>query len=146
MEPSVLQLGPIDTIIGPQIEYVLLALVLANIVARAIAHRSTVRQAEDGGAEAIKRHPALVATHVLLVLAVFYYTTIHYHGGVVLSVLTLGMVLTDFFEFEARKVEARQEMPIERPKGAIVASLFVLSYTAFISIFFIIKPFWTQIV
>lgn len=146
MEPSVLQFGPIDTIIGPQIEYVLLVLVLLSIAARAVAHRSTVRQAEEGGAEAIKRHPALVATHVLLVVSVFYYTTLEYHSGIVLSVLVLGMVLTDFFEFEARKVEARQEIPIERPKGAIVASLFVLSYAGYLSVFFIIQPFWSKIV
>ncbi|MFC6961465.1 DUF7313 family protein [Halocatena marina] len=146
MELSVLQLGSIETAIGPYLEYVLLAFVLMNLAARAIAHRSTVRQAKEGDAEAIKRHPALVATHVLLIVSVFYYTTLHFHSGVVLSVLVLGMVLTDFFEFEARKVEARQSLPIERPKGAIVASLFVLSYAAYLSVFFIIKPLWTKVV
>lgn len=138
--------GPIDTIIGPQIEYVLLVLALANVVARAVGHRTVVRQAETGGATAIKRHPALIGTNLLLVLSVFYYTTLHYHAGVVFSTLILGMVLTDFFEFEARKVEARQELPIERPKGAIAASLLVVLYGAYLSLFFLIRPYWTQIV
>ncbi len=138
--------GPIDTIIGPQIEHVLFVLALANVVTRAVAHRTTVHQAETGGAEAIERHSALIATNVLLVLGVFYYTTLQYHAGIVISTLVLGMVLTDFFEFEARKVEARQETPIERPKGAMVASLLVVLYAGYLSIFFLVRPFWTQIV
>ncbi len=48
--------------------------------------------------------------------------TLHHHGGMVLSVLVLGAVITDFFEFESRKVEARRDIPLERPKGAIVAA------------------------
>lgn len=138
--------GPIDTIIGPQIEYVLFVLAVVNVGARAVGHRTTVRQAETGGAEAIKRHPVLLGTNLLLVLAVFYYTTLNYHSGIVLSTLVLGMVLSDFFEFEARKVEARQELPIERPKGAMVASLFVLLYAGYLSLFFVIQPYWSQIV
>lgn len=138
--------GPIDTIVGPQIEHVLLVLALANVAARAVAHRTTVRQAETGGVEAIERHPALVGTNILLVFGVFYYTTLHYHAGVVISTLVLGMVLTDFFEFEARRVEARQDLPIERPKGAIAASLLVVSYAAYLSLFFLVRPYWTQIV
>jgi hypothetical protein len=146
MEVPLSLFGPIDAILHNRVEYVLLVFAVANVMARAVAHRSTVRQAEQGDAEDISRHPALVATHVLLVLSAFYYTTVHYHGGIVISVLVLGMVLSDFFEFEARKVEARNELPIERPKSAIVASLFVLAYAAYISIFFIIKPYWTQVV
>lgn len=146
MEVPLSLFGPIDAILHGRVEYVLLVLAVANIVARAIAHKSTVRQAEQEGAEAITRHPALVATHVLLVLSAFYYTTVHYHPGIVISVLILGMVLTDFFAFEARKVEARNELPIERPKAAMVTSLFVLGYAAYISLFFIIQPYWTQVV
>lgn len=137
--------GPIDTIIGPQLEHLLFALALANVVARAVTHRTVVHQAAEG-ADAIERNPVLEATNVLLVLAAFYYTTLHYHAGIVISTLVLGLVLTDFFEFEARKVEARQDLPIERPKGAIVASLLVVLYSGFLSVFFLIEPFWTQIV
>lgn len=146
MEVPLSLFGPIDAILQGRVEYVLLVLALASVAARAVAHRSTVRQAEQGGAEAISRHPALVATHVLLVLTTFYYTTTHYHAGIVISVLVLGMVLTDFFEFESRKVEARNELTIERPKAAMVASLFVLGYAAYISLFFIVKPYWSQVV
>jgi hypothetical protein len=146
MQVSLSLFGPVDAILHGRIEYVLLVLVLANVAARAIAHRSTVSQAEQEDAEDVSRHPALVATHVLLVLSVFYYTTVHYHSGVVLSVLVLGMVLCDFFEFEARKVEIRNELPIERPKSAMVSSLFVLAYAAYISLFFVIQPYWSQVV
>jgi hypothetical protein len=138
--------GPIDAILHGRIEYVLFVFVLANIAARSVAHRSTVSQAEQEDAEDITRHPALIATHVLLVLGVFYYTTTHYHSGVVLSVLVLGMVLTDFFEFEARMVEIRNELTIERPKSAIVSSLFVFLYAAYISLFHFIQPYWNQVV
>ncbi len=137
--------GPIDAVLSDQIEHVLFALALVNLVARALAHRSTVAQAEDG-VEAMKRHPLLEGSNMLLVLGAFYYTTHHYHAGIVISTLVLGMVLTDFFEFEARKVEARQGFPIERPKGAMVASLLVVLYAGFLSVFFVIEPFWSQIV
>ncbi|RRJ32823.1 DUF7313 family protein [Halocatena pleomorpha] len=138
--------GPIDTIIGPQIEHVLFVLAVVNVIARAVGHRTVVRQAESGGAEAIKRHPVLLGTNLLLILGVFYYTTLEYHAGIVISTLVLGMALTDFFEFESRKVEARQELPIERPKGAIVASLLVVLYAGYLSVFFLIQPYWSQIV
>ncbi|UPM43745.1 DUF7313 family protein [Halocatena salina] len=138
--------GPIDTIIGPQIEHVLFVLAVVNVIARAVGHRTVVRQAETDGAEAIERHPALVGTNLLLILGAFYYTTLEYHAGVVISTLVLGMALTDFFEFEARKVEVRQELPLERPKGAIAASLLVVLYAGYLSLFFLIRPYWTQIV
>ncbi|MFB6178206.1 MAG: hypothetical protein ABEI77_00600 [Halorientalis sp.] len=144
--PSVILFGPLDRILGGQMEYVLLVLALINIGTRAYQHRKHVQQADDGGAEAISRSPIHVATNILLVLAAFYYLTLHHHAGIVTSSLVVGLLLTDFFEFEARKVEARRGIALERPKGAIAASFLALLYILFQSLFFIIKPIWTSII
>lgn len=145
MAPSVTLFGPIDTILGPYIEYVILALVVVNIAARAMEYRQHVRQADDG-ADAVSRGTARVATNVLLVVSSFYYLTLHHHGGIVMSTLVIGLVITDIFEYESRLVEARREIEIERPKGAIVASLLVLAYAAFQSLFFLVAPIWNAII
>jgi hypothetical protein len=143
VEPALF--GPLDTLLAPVIEWLVLVLVVANLVTRAIAHRSHVRQAEEG-AETISRHPAHQAVTVLLVFASFYLTTVEYQAGMVLSTLVLGMVLTDFFEFESRKVEARNDMGIERPKGSLVASLLVAAYAGYLTLFFVVEPLWRAIV
>lgn len=145
MEPSVTLFGPVDTVLGPYIEYVILVLVVANIAARGLEYRQHVRQADEG-ADAVSRGTFRVGTNVLLVVASFYYLTLHAHAGMVMSVLVLGMVITDIFEYESRLVEARREIEIERPKGAIAASVLVLLYAAFQSLFFLIKPFWSAII
>ncbi|MFD1589239.1 hypothetical protein ACFR9U_19855 [Halorientalis brevis] len=144
--PSVTLFGPLDTVLGGQIEYVLLALAVVNIGTRAYQHRKHVKQADEGGAEAVSRSPLHVASNLALVLAAFYYTTLHYHGGMVASALVVGLFLTDFFEFESRKVEARRGIPIERPKGAIAASILALMYVSYQSLFFLIKPIWSAII
>jgi hypothetical protein len=137
--------GPIDDLLAPVIEWVVLVLVVANLLTRGLAHRRHVRQATEG-ADAITRHPAHQAVTVLLVFASFYFATVDYNGGMVLSMLVLGMVLTDLFEFEARKVEAREDRPIELPKGSLVASLLVAAYAGYQSLFFLIDPVWQAIV
>ncbi|WP_336002529.1 DUF7313 family protein [Halorientalis halophila] len=139
MEPSVTLFGPLDAILGGQMEYVLLALAVLNIGTRLFAHRSHVKQADEGGAESISRNPIHAATNVLFVLAAFYYATLHAHSGVVISVLVVGVFIADFFEFEARKVEARRGIEIERPKGAIGASLLALLYAGYLAIFFLFE-------
>jgi hypothetical protein len=143
--PSVTFFGPLDTVLGPYMGYVLLALAVVNIATRAFQHRQHVKQAEEG-AEALSRQPIHVASNVLLVLASFYYVSLHQHSGIVASSLIVGLFITDFFEFEARKVEARRGIDLERPKGAIAASAFVLMYVAYITLFFIVKPIWSSIV
>lgn len=144
-EPSVVLFGPIDTFVAPYIEYVILALVLVNLIARKVANDAYVRGARDDGEDGVTRSTFLTATDLLLVVASFYYLTLHHHSGMVLSVLVLGMVIADFFEFEARLVEARNDMAVESPKGAIVASLLVLLYAGFLSLFVFIKPIWAEI-
>ncbi|MFB6227293.1 MAG: hypothetical protein ABEH88_01700 [Halobacteriales archaeon] len=137
--------GPIDNLLAPVIEWVVLALVLANLVTRAIAHRTHVQQAQEG-ADAISRHPAHQAVTVLLLIVSFYFATVDYNGGIVLSTLVMGMVITDFFEFESRRVEARTDKEIERPKGALVASLLVTLYAGYQSLFFLIEPLWRAVI
>jgi hypothetical protein len=145
-EPLVNLFGPVDTVLGPYIEYVLLVLLVVNIGARALEYERIKSQVADGGADAVSRHPIRVGTNVLLLVGSFYYMTVHHHGGLVFSVIVLGLFLTDLFEFESRKVEARREIDIERPKGAIAASILALMYIGYQTLFFIIKPVWSSIV
>ena len=142
--PSVTFFGPLDTVLGGQMEFILLALAVVNLVTRVVQHRSHVQQAEEEGAEAVSRHPAHVASNILLLLAAFYYTTLHQHSGIVTSALVVGVFLTDFFEFEARKVEARRGIALERPKGAIAASVLALTYVSYLALFFLIEGVWAE--
>jgi hypothetical protein len=138
--------GPVDNILGVEIgiaevlviEALLLALVVLNFVTRKLAHDRHVEQANEG-AEAVSRFLPHEATNVLLLVGSFYYMTASYHGGFVLSVLVVGLVLTDFFEFEARKAEARRGVDLERPKGALAAALLVLAYAGYQTFFFLLK-------
>jgi hypothetical protein len=145
MDPSVTLFGQVDTYLAPVIAYVMLVLIVLNIVARGLEYNRIVEQAKDG-ADAVGRHPITVATNFLLVVGAFYYLTVHRHAGMITTLLVVGLFLTDFFEFEARKVEARQGWDIERPKGAIGASIVALLYIAYQALFFIIQPYWSAVV
>lgn len=134
--------GPVDAVLGSAvsgeilvIEVVLLGLVLANMLARALAHRRHTAQADDDGADAISRHPLHVATNLLLVLGAFYYLTLEHHAGMVLSVIVIGVLLTDVFEFESRKVEARRDLELDRPKAAVAGSVLALVYVGYVTFF-----------
>jgi hypothetical protein len=145
MEPAVNLFGPLDTLLGPYIAYVLLVLLVVNMATRAIEYRQITEQAEDG-ADAIERNPLRVGTNFLLVVGSFYYMTVHHHGGLVFSVLVLGVFISDLFEFEARKVEARRGIDIEKPKGALAASVLALLYIVYQTLFFLVEPYWSAIV
>jgi len=101
---------------------------------------------ESGDDEAIQRHPLHVGTTWGLVLASLYYLTLHHHSGMVLSALVLGMFLSDFFEFEAYRVDVREDRSLDRPKAGIVANVFVLLYAAYVSVFFVVAPLWNAVV
>lgn len=145
-------LGPIDVlaeeVVGGvmAIEFVLLVVVVANLAIRAVSHRDHVRTAREEGVEAIARSPLLDVTNAVLLLGSFYYTTVHVHGGVVLTTLVIGLVIADIFEFEARLVEARKDQPLGRPNSALFASSLVFAYVAYQSLFFLVRPFWDLIV
>jgi len=143
VEPAIF--GPIDAVLAPVAAYIVLLLVIVNMGTRLLAYRRHRREAEDG-AEAVTRYPLHELTNVLLVLMVFYFTTLHRHDGIDLSLLVVGTLLADFFEFEARNVEARQGVPLDLPKGAIFASLVALTYAAYVSLFYAIAPVWNAIV
>jgi hypothetical protein len=138
-------LGPVDAL-APVVGPLLVGLVVLNLAARFLAHRSHVRQAREGGADAISRYPLHDASNVLLVLVTFYYTTLEPHGGVVLSMFVLGTVVADFFEFESRKVEARTGKDLERPKAALAGSVLTFGYALFQTVFFLVAPVWSSIV
>ncbi|PSQ16098.1 hypothetical protein BRD00_12090 [Halobacteriales archaeon QS_8_69_26] len=142
-DPSTL-LGPVDAL-APYIEPLLVVLVVLNMVTRLLAHRRHRKQVEEG-AEAVARFVPHELSNVVLVLGSFYFMTVEHHGGMVLSMLVVGMVITDFFEFESRKVEVREERPLDRPKAALVASLLVLSYALFQAVFYLVRPYWSSIV
>ena len=143
-------LVPVDGIdtIEPALKYAIVVLVLVNMVTRILAHRSHVKQAdEDDGEGALSRYLPHTVTTLLLVFASFLFLFINPHPGAVLSVLVLGLFLTDFFEFESRRVEARSKaLELERPKAALGASVLVLLYAAYQSFFFIIAPVWNSLI
>ena len=145
MQPLAL-FGPVDAILQPIIEYVLLVLVVANMATRFQAHRANVRAAREEGPEAVSRSTVHELSSVLLVVGSFYLLTVQHHAGMVLSVLVLGLFITDFFEFEARRVEAQEERPLDSPKAAIGASVVVLLYAAYLSVFFLVEPLWNAVV
>jgi hypothetical protein len=138
--------GVVDSVLRPYVALAILVLVLVNMGARAFEYRSIAKQAREGGVDAISRSPVRVATNYLLLFLSFYFATVAFHAGTVLSVLVAGMVITDLFEFESRLVEARQEFTIDRPKASIAASFLVLLYIAYITLFQFIKPFWEQVI
>ena len=146
MEPFASLFGPVDALLAPYIEYVILVLVLVNIGARALEYRSIKKEVREGGVEAVSRSAARVATDILLIVSAFYFTTVEYHAGMVLSMLVVGLVLTDLFEFESRLVEARRDLEIERPKAAIAASVLLLAYSAYTSLFFLVKGIWNSVI
>jgi hypothetical protein len=139
-------LEPIEAV-GPYLPAVILVLVLANMATRALAHRTYRKQAAaSDDDEALSRYAPHSATNVLLVLASFAFMVVEPHGGMVMSVLVLGVFLADVFEFESRRVEARNGLDFERPKAAVVASLIALLYAGFQSLFEFIAPVWNAVV
>jgi hypothetical protein len=146
MEPLSL-LGPVDTIFADIIEYVVFALVLVNMGTRWWAYRGYRKQAQsDDHDEELSRNWVHEASNVALVLGSFYLLSLHHHAGIVLSTLVLGLFLTDFFEFEAKEVELRTDEELSSPKGAMTASFVVLLYAGYLSLFFVVEPFWDAIV
>ncbi|QLG63582.1 DUF7313 family protein [Halorarum salinum] len=138
--------GALEVVAGV-LPFAVLVVVLANLLTRVLAQRTYVRQADEGeDDEAVSRYLPHEATNVLLVALAFAMTIVQPHGGLVLATLVVGLFVSDFFEFEARRVEARNGMEIEKPKSAIFASALVLAYAAFQALFFLVEPYWGQVV
>lgn len=145
-EPSVTLFGPLDAVFAPYVEYAVFVLVLVTFVTRRLETKTNREQASEGDADALSRHPVHWVAVWGLVLMSFYYLTLHHHAGIVLSTLVVGMFITDFFEFEVRKVNVREGRDIERPDSAIVAATLVFLYSAFLSVFFLVDQYWNLIV
>ncbi|MFC6906266.1 DUF7313 family protein [Halalkalicoccus tibetensis] len=141
-----LQLEAIDGALAFAIPFIVFALALANLVTRLLAHRSHVSQAEEHGADGIERHTLHELTTLALVFATFYYVLVDLHFGVALASFALAAFISDFFEFESRLVEARTDRPLEAPKAAIGATLFVVIYGGFAALFTAFGAFWTPVI
>lgn len=137
--------GPLDAVLYDSVEYVLLALVLVNGATRLLGHRRHVGQYREDGAEGISRFAPHEVVNVLLLLVAFYYTTVSYVAGVLVSLLVIGVIVTDVFEFEARLVEARKDEPLDRPKGALVAWSVAAFYVTYRALFFVVEPLWRSV-
>lgn len=137
--------GAIDATVAPWITELVLVLAVLNAGTRWRAHRRHRRRAADG-AETLHRDWLHECSNVLLLLGAVYYLTLHPHGGMVMSVLVATLIVTDLFEFESRLVEVRGEFDLEPPRAAVAASVLVIGYAAYVSLFFLVKPVWTAIV
>jgi hypothetical protein len=125
--------------------HVVLVFVLITMATRLLAHRRH-EQAVAEGIESLSRfypHWLLMGT---LTLISFGYLIVSPHDGTITSMFVLATFIADFFEFEARNVEARNGLELERPKGALAATTFLLLYAAYQSVFFLIAPYWAAIV
>ena len=138
--------GPVDAVFEPIIGYVVLALLLVNMATRLYTHRKTVKEARDAEAEDISRPLIHVATNLLLMLASFYYLSFHHHAGIVLTSLVVGVVLTDYFEFDAALVQIREGRDVEAPKASIGAAFVAFLYIAYLTLFTYIKPLWDAVI
>ena len=138
--------GALEAVAGV-LPFVLFGLVVLNVLTRFLAHRKHVQQAREGtDDEAMSRYLPHETTNGALLLGSFLFAVVEPHGGVVLAVLVLGMFLSDFFEYESRCVEARNDMTVERPKSALAASVLVFLYAGFQSLFFVVQPLWEAVV
>jgi membrane protein required for beta-lactamase induction len=136
-------LVPLDwlAVVGPALPFAILVLALANVATRHRAHATHVEQAAD--ADSVDRYFPHVFTTVGLVLMSFLFTLVQPTGGAIISIVAATVLLADVFEFEARNVEARNELEIERPKSSIAASSIVVIYAVYYSLVALDATFWS---
>jgi len=143
-------LVPLDALdaLEPVIPFVVFGLVVLNILTRFIQHRRHLSQAESGDDDgSVARWLPHTATNLALVLASFVFLVIEPHGGMVMSILALSVFISDFFEYESRRVEASSKSKVlERPTAAIGASAFALLYAGYQSFFTFIEPLWNAVI
>lgn len=144
MQP--LQFGAIGGALEAAIPFVVFALAIVNVITRILSHRSHVSQADEYGADGIERSSLHTVSTFALVLATFAYVMVDLHFGVALAAFALTAFIADFFEFEARLVEARTDRPLEAPKAAIGASLFIVVYAGYIVLVELFGAFWSPVI
>lgn len=128
-------------VVGPVLPFAILVLALANLATRHLAHSRHVTQAESS--DSVDQFLPHVFTNVGLVLLSSLFTLYHPTGGVLLTTFAITVLLADIFEFEARNLEARNDMTIERPKSAMVASSLVLLYAVYYVLTAVNATFWS---
>ncbi len=129
--------------VGPVLPFAILVMAFANLATRHFQHKRHVVQADAG--DGVERYTLHTITNVGLLLLSALFTIHAPTGGTILSVLVVTMLLADMFEFESRNVEARNDMAVEAPKSAIVASGLVLLYAAYYALFFVVEGIWNTI-
>ena len=130
--------------VGPALPYAILVMAVANLATRHLEYRQHVEQAADR--DSVDQYTPHAFTNVGLLLLSLLFTVSAPVSGTILSIVVITMVIADLFEFEARNVEARNDIRIEAPKSAIAASLLVLLYAAYYALFFLVSDVWNQIV
>lgn len=130
-------------VVGPMLPFAILVLALANVVTRHLAYSQHVEQAEER--DDVDQYVPHTFTNIGLLLVSLLFTLHNITGGAILSVIVLTMVIADLFEFEARNVEARNGMTVEKPKSAIATSALVLVWTAYYTLVAANLPFWEAI-
>lgn len=137
-------LGWLDAV-GPYLPVAIFGLVVVNAITRHVEYKSH-RQGADGDDEDVSRYLPHALANVVLVVTGLLYVIHHPHGGLIMTTLLVTVFVADLFEFEARKVEARNGMAIERPKAAITAWGVALLYAAYQAFFVFVEPFWELVV
>ncbi|WP_418284419.1 DUF7313 family protein [Halorubrum sp. DTA46] len=130
--------------VGPVLPYAILVMAVANLATRHVAYKRHVEQGADE--DSVDAYDPHAFTNIGLLLLSFLFVLHAPVGGTLLAILVITMLIADLFEFEARNVEARNDMPIEAPKSAIAASLLVVVYAAYYALFFLVSGVWNQFV
>jgi hypothetical protein len=131
-------LGWIETI-GPLLPIAILTLVVVNLITRLLSHRKHKQQVAADDAE-LDRYPPHVFTTTGVVVLGLLFTIYRPTSGMILMIPVIGLFITDFFEYESREVEARNDMTFEQPKAGIAVSLLVLVYAAYYGLPFLYEP------
>jgi len=134
-------LGWVETI-GPILPLAILTLTIANMATRLLSHRTHKQQAEAGEKdEALSRYFPHTFTTLGVVLLGLLFIVYRPISGMIMMISLFGLLVTDFFEFEARLVEARNDMPLERPKAGFAVSVLALIYASYYGLQFLYGPY-----
>ena len=132
-------LGWIESV-GPIVPIAILVLAVANMGTRLLSHRNH-RQQVEAGAEELDRYTPHVFTTTGLVVLGMLFTLYRPTSGMILMIPVIGLFITDFFEFESREVEARNDMEFEQPKAAIGVSALVVVFAGYYGLRFLYGPY-----
>lgn len=127
-------------VVGPALPIAILALAVANLATRHLAHRAHVKQAAEN--DSVDQYFPHVFTTVGLVLLSFLFVLVRPVGGTILSLVAITLLVVDLFEYEARNVEARNDMTIEKPKSALLTSVLVVGYAVYYVLVVTGATFW----